>query len=164
MDTLYKPQNLERWTLPDSYMGEHWGGYYVFLGRNSGSNLLTESNFECGLEAIGGESETVCIVSEGHWACGWIEWIAIHKSDSKALEAADEIVSALADYPVVDESHFSEKEYNAIQDMWESWPVRERAEFIRDNGHNTSIFAARHDYAPYDDSSLWDSLTQYVNS
>lgn len=35
----------------------------------------------CMLRELGGESETVRVVRESHWAVGWVEWIAIHESD-----------------------------------------------------------------------------------
>jgi len=74
--------NLERWTRPENFMAMDDGWQYsnaafVFLGRHRESDLLTESNFECGLKAIGGESDTVKIVRESHESgkprriCGW---------------------------------------------------------------------------------------------
>jgi len=146
----YEPKNLDRWTLPDSYAGEHWPEYYVFLGQHRDSDARDRSNFTCGLAAIGGESETVQIVWEGHWAVGWVEWIAIHQSDAQALEAADEIAGALSDYPVLDEMHMSELEWTEAEDYWASLSVRDRAEICRRFG--ASIFSARRDYLPADDT------------
>lgn len=141
---------LTRWTLPDSYGGAHWDEYFVFLGQNRDSDSLTRSNFICGLKALGGESETVIVVREGHWACGWVEWIAIHESDTAALEQADSIACALEDYPVVNEDHWSEMEWNEAADYWERMRVRDRIEYCERAG--ISIFAARRDYLPQDDS------------
>jgi hypothetical protein len=87
---MHTPANLKKWTLPPSYVGAVWPEYYVFLGRTRDSDCLTESNFACGLEGIGGETDTVIVVSENHWACGWVEWIAIHESDEAALRLADQ--------------------------------------------------------------------------
>lgn len=141
---------ITRWTLPDSYGGAHWHEYFVFLGQNRDSDSLTRSNFICALEALGGESETVIVVREGHWACGWVEWIAIHESDTAALEQADSIACALEDYPVVNEEHWSELEWNEAADYWERMRVRDRIEYCERAG--ISIFAARLDYLPQDDS------------
>ncbi|MGI9251289.1 MAG: hypothetical protein ACR2PR_08835 [Pseudohongiellaceae bacterium] len=119
----YTPEHLELWTRPDHYAGANWPDYYVFLGQHRDSDLLTQSNFACGLKAIGGEFEDkVLIVREGHWAVGWVEWIAIHKTASAALSEADEITAALADYPVVDESDWSEREWEAVHDYWGDQP------------------------------------------
>jgi len=146
---------LERWTRPDSFMAMDSGWQYskaafVFLGRHRDSDLLTESNFECALAALGGESDTVRVVREGHWAVGWVEWIAIHESDTKALNIADDILCALSDYPVLDESDFSEREWNAAQDCWESLPLSERLDLCRKA--DVSIYAARHNYIPEQDN------------
>ncbi len=148
--TLYKPEHLQPWTVPDSWYGQPWHGYYVFLSQHRDSDALTRSNFECCLKEIGGESETVIVVRERHWAVGWIEWIAIHESDEQALMAAEEIVCALSDYPVLDESHFSELEWNEACEQWERMSVADRVELCREAG--VSIFAARRDEMPSDDS------------
>lgn len=154
----YNPENLQRWKMPDSYFGAEWPEYFVFLARNRDSDSLVRSNFECALREIGGESETVIIVRESHWACGWIEWIAIHESDAAALKQADKISSALQDHPVVDEDHWSALEYDEACAYWESMTVRERAYYCEKAG--ISIFAARRDYLPDDPSGyLFESLT-----
>lgn len=107
-----------RWTRPDSYAGAEWPEYFVFLGQNRDSDALTRSNFVRGLELIGGESDTLQVVRERHWACGWIEWIAIHESDAQALAKAEEILTALEAYPVVDEDHFSQLEWDEAAEFW----------------------------------------------
>lgn len=156
---------IERWTRPDNFAAwnDSWvysDKCFVFLGRHRDSDLLTESNFECGLAAIGGESDTVQIVREGHWAVGWVEWIAIHESDSKALEIADDILCALSDYPVVNEDHFSGLEWNAAQESWETLDISERVDLCRDAG--LSIFAARSDSIPQGDNGyIYESCLGY---
>ena len=90
------------------------------------------------------------MVRERHWAVGWVEWIAIHESDEKALREADELAAALTDYPIVNESHFSELEWTEANDYWESLSLRERIELCSEAG--ISIFCARHDSIPPQDS------------
>ena len=141
---------LKKWLRPDSYYGAEWPEYYVFLGQNRDSDALTRSNFECGLEALGGESDTVQVVREGHWAVGWVEWIAIHESDADALKKADEMLCHLSDYPVLNESHFSELEYQEAENYWQQMPIKYRVELCQEAG--ICVFAARHDYIPQDDS------------
>lgn len=155
--TTYTPENIARWTVPDDYAGAEWPDYFVFLGQHRDSDSLSRSNFTRGLEIIGGESDTVRVIREGHWAVGWVEWIAIHESDAAALREADEIAAALADYPVVDEMHWSELEYDEACDFWSRMSVRERMEYCRDAG--ISMFAARRDDLPADDNgTLFDAL------
>lgn len=161
----YQPQNLERWTRPDSF-GQHVENWFytskafVFLGRHRDSDLLTESNFECALAALGGESDTVQVIREGHWAVGWVEWIAIHESDRIALQIADDIQVGLSDYPVVNEDDWSEREWNAAQESWETLDIRERVDLCRDAG--LSIFAARSEYIPQGDNGfIYESCLGY---
>ena len=141
---MYTPENLEKWTLPDSYAGPEYPEYFVFLGRHRDSDLLTESNFEKGLEKIGGESETVLVIRDYHWAVGWIENIYIHESDENALKLADEISKGLKDYPVVDEDDWSERESKEADRVWkDNYNVEERIEYIRQNDSQFDF----HDYA-----------------
>lgn len=115
----YTPANLNRWTKPDNYAGASWPEYYSSgVGQSRDSSALERSNFECMLRELGGESDTVLVIRESHWAVGWVEWIAIHETDDKALETADAIKGALEDYPVVDEGHFSETETEEANDVW----------------------------------------------
>lgn len=157
METATEYKAIERWQRPAHFAAwiDDWfysDKAFVFLGRNRDSDLLTQSNFECALKAIGGESDTVHIVGESHWACGWIEWIAIHESDTKALKIADDILCALSDYPVLDDDDFSEREWEAAQDYWESLTLSERIGLCRDAG--LSIFSARSEGIPQGDSGV----------
>lgn len=153
----YSPKHIKRWELPESYAGAEWPEHYVFLGQHRDSDSLGRSNFRCALKALGGESETVVVVREGHWAVGWVEWIGIHESDDKSLLVADEILEGLDSYPVVNEDDWSELEYDEVCQFWERLSVRERAEYCREAG--VSIFSARRDYLPSDDSGyIYESL------
>lgn len=154
----YTPKHLRRWTMPEYYAGEVWPDYYSSgVGQSRDSDALERSNFRCMLKALGGESETVLVVREGHWAVGWVEWIAIHESDETALRFADEIKAALADYPVINEGDWSELEYSEACDYWAGMSLRERVEYCRRAG--VSVFAARRDYLPEDPNGcLYDLL------
>lgn len=110
-ETTYQPRHLKRWQLPAYYFGEVWPEYYVFLGRNRDSDNLDNSNFDCALKQLGGESDTVIVVIENHWAVGWVQWIAIHESDESSLMLADDIADKLGDYPVLDADDYSEREW-----------------------------------------------------
>lgn len=129
-----EPEYLKRWTLPDNYVGEIWPNYYVFLRQHRDSDAMGRSNFRAGLKAIGGESDTVQIVRESHWAVGWVEWIAIHQDDAAALKKADEIKKSMEDYPVVDESDFSEVEDEDAGDTWRNcYDWHGRIAYIREH-------------------------------
>lgn len=157
----YTPTTLKPYKRPDSYAGPTWYGYFPFLGQSRDSSALERSNFTRGLEIIGGESDTVLVVRDSHWAVGWIETIYIHESDEKALKAADEIAAALSDYPVVDEDHFCELEYTEACEYWARMSVRDRMEAIERSRCHCSIFAARRDELPQDDNG---ALLQYLTA
>jgi len=131
----YTPKHLKRWTLPECYIGATWPDYYsAGVGQTRDSDTLERSNFACMLKALGGESETVKVVHESHWAVGWIEWIAIHESDSKALAIADDLAAKLEDYPVLDENHWSELELEEAGRVWkECYTPQERIQYIREH-------------------------------
>lgn len=131
----YEPKNLTLWTMPDSYFGAVWPATYRSgVGQSRDSDALERSNFACMLKALGGESDTVTVMREGHWAVGWVEWIAIQQDDDKALTIADEIVAALEDYPVIDEMHWSELEHDDANETWQHcYNETERLAYIRDN-------------------------------
>ena len=148
----YEPKHLTRWTMPDSYFGETWPNYfYAPCQQNRDSDALTRSNFaEC--VRLGGENEDVVVVREGHWAVGWVEWIAIHQDNEKALKTADELAERLEDYPVLNDDAFSELEYTECCEYWERCNVRERIELIQRADNGISIFAARRSEIPEDDN------------
>jgi hypothetical protein len=103
---------LELWTRPSNYLGASWDGYYVFLSQTRDSDTLTRSNFECALEQVGGRNDYALVIPyEKHWACGWVETILIHKTNTRALDIAQQILDKLEDYPVLNEEHYSELDY-----------------------------------------------------
>jgi len=120
--------------------------FLVFLGRNRDSDLLTESNFECSLNALGGESDNVQIHRFGHWACGWFEIILIDPNNKTAVEIAENIEGALSDYPVLNDSDYSERQHDAICGYWTDLNLGERIEYC--NEANESIFSSRSDCVP----------------
>jgi hypothetical protein len=87
------------------------------------------------------DEDSVQIVRENHWAVGWVEWIAIHKSNVAAIEAAKFLCNKANDYPVLNESDWSELEYTQAMDYWDSMSLSEKVRFCADC--NVSIFAAR---------------------
>ena len=118
-------------------------------GQNRDSGCLDQSNFETATTMLGGEGENVEIHRFGHWACGWFE-IIIVRPDTPQAEIAENIDCALADYPVLDDSDFSEREWNAATECWQSFSLSERVRECARYG--ISIFAARHESIPEDDS------------
>jgi hypothetical protein len=129
------PKHLKPWSLPSHYIGECWYEYYsAGVSQHRDSDCLERSNFQSMLEHLGGESDTVTVVSENHWAVGWVEWIAIHQNDERSLQIADAIQAKLQDYPVINEDHWGELEMEEANQVWrECYQPQERIEYIRQN-------------------------------
>jgi len=94
-----------------NYRGVDLSDWVVGFGQNRDSELLTQSNFAASLDELGGEQDGIVeVVRIGHWACGWVEQIHVHKS------ATDKLIMLLAqigryhNYPVLDDSDYSERE------------------------------------------------------
>lgn len=136
--------SLRLWIPPGNWSGKHWRGWYVGLAQTRDSEIIERSNFECFLAAVQeagkgrtiddsandyigdwSETPTVYVVREGHWACGWVEWVAIHESDEAACQTAEELLNSLESHPILDEEHLSELEREAEQEDWRSWLRRE---------------------------------------
>jgi hypothetical protein len=117
---MYKPQNLKRWTLPHNYIGAIWPDYFsAGVGQSRDSSAVERSNFASMLKALGGESETVIVVRESHWALGWVEWIAIHQNDDRALKIADQMFSQ---FGLIDRCR---KEASAMEQKKPDWMSQE---------------------------------------
>jgi|15BtaG_2_1085339.scaffolds.fasta_scaffold18212_1 hypothetical protein len=133
------------------------------VSRTRDTGPLTESNFETALDTLGGESDNVEVHRFGHWGPGWFEIVLIHPTAEKSkhvkyADIGDEIERGLENYPVLDESDFSERETEAVDDYWTYMSLAERVDFLRDN--NSSIFAARCDYPSCDriSDTAYDTL------
>lgn len=107
----------ESWTRPEYYLGPDYPNTISVVGRSRDSDIYEKSNFEVALEMLGGESKTVQVIRDSHWACGWVETIRVDLKDEKSLKIAIKIIQELDGYPVLDEDHFCEMEREYI----ESW-------------------------------------------
>ena len=98
--------------LPDR---QSWLVAPVMRTRDSGP--LDQSNFESALKALGGESDTVEIHRFGHWGTGWFEIIIVDPTSPQA-KTAEDLESALSDYPVLDDQDLSSREWDDYIDSW----------------------------------------------
>lgn len=151
------PKHLKRWERPRDYFGAEWSDYYgAGVGQSRDSDCLEQSNFAVMLAALGGETETVAVVRESHWAVGWVEWIAIHEADTAALKIADGQCERLTNYPILDEDDFGEREFEAQCETWANAGLQGRMEYCKRAG--ISIFAARRSELPEDDNGRLGEL------
>lgn len=122
------------------------GEWYVLpVMQNRDSGILTRCNFNCAIEILGTEeNEFIQVHRFNHWANGWFEIILISPDDIKTLEIAEEIISSLSNYPILDEMKYSQMENDEINDYWEHMSISERLDYI----HEVDAFFldARFDY------------------
>lgn len=152
------------WKHPDCYGGFSPSGDYIVLTRNRDSSLLSECNWDEACKSLnaqaydGGEEQfatrpNVYHWRAGHWACGWVEYLMV-RSDAveETQNKAGEIVCSLAEHPILNESAFSDREFDAVCKYWEECSVSDRADYLRDA--KMSIFAARRDTLPRNDCGM----------
>lgn len=138
------------WTSADpatgsrgNYCGDDLSGY-VIATTNRDAGSLARSNFA----VIAGDMGEACEIHRtGHWACGWIEWLILPygASDADKVKAA-EWIAALERYPVADDEHLSELEYQEAAEYWAHASMRERIELAAK--WHLSPFVARRDELP----------------
>jgi hypothetical protein len=127
-------KNPSGWDSLDNYAGEipepEW---LCVLTRNRDSDELTESNWRCALQQLGGESDNVTIDRFGHWGCGWWEALSV-KAGSPQHRIAQEIQSSLSDYPVLDEDDYTELQDETADRVWrDCYNDSDRIEYIREH-------------------------------
>ena len=157
MQTLSQFKYLQPYAVPSHYFGETYENHFVFLSQTRDSDSLTRSNFEVALKRLrevenplgvpDTDEETVKMTSASHWACGWIETIYIHESDTAALELAEEMLRQISQYPVLDEEHWDALKDKENGEWWDNTPVEWRLDMLRDwkaEEYGVSLLQARH--------------------
>lgn len=172
-------KHLKPWVRPENYIGATWYGWYAGLGHHRESSTLDESNFQVFYERLKALPEIevddtinagshwnprtflnisgVQIVRESHPMVGWVEWVAIHESNTAALELAEELMAKLEDYPALDEEHWSMMEAELVDGYWAKMPLQERIQYCQDA--EESIFAARRDWPT---GKVFDRLREVI--
>jgi hypothetical protein len=137
---------VKQWQHPDSYFGATWEGWYsAGFGQSRDSDALEASNFQVAYAELSklstdvdGDS-SVQIIREGHWAVGWVEWIAIHSSNITALERARKLCERANDYPVLDEEDWSRREDEECERTWhEGFNASDRVDYLRRHSYTAT--------------------------
>jgi len=93
---------------------EQWAIVYT---HNRDSGLLDQSNAGVIATALAPFTDDVRAEHHGHWACGWVDGFAIRVYRggqlTKAFKVYQGLQERLADYCVLDESDYSERETTA---------------------------------------------------
>lgn len=188
MEVQTKPRQLDQWETPSDYGGYDPIGHYGVYAKHRDSDTLTRCNWDvacermakaAGIEAVpsladempdssilfGGnpaQAPNVYWWEAGHWAVGWVRYLMVKPDAPDAvLDEAEAIRDDLASYAILDDDRFSEMEMEEADAAWANDSVRGRADYIRranEHGAKISIFAARHNTPPHDDSGYLDEL------
>jgi hypothetical protein len=164
---------MEEWTQPENYIGPSLEGDYVVYTIHRDSGAMERSNYECleghfnNLISTHGDSdkEFIYIQRCSHWAVGWVKHLMLSgKSPEYLTDEAFEIDQSLADYPVFNESHYSELEWGEVTELWKSLDIKERIYEIKNSKEPISIFSARRDFMPDGDNGgqLFGNLRESV--
>lgn len=125
-----------------AYWGEN-GHWLIACAMTRDSDALGRSNFRCfaaSLKALPevkewqGEFSPVTIERSSHWACGWVDYLVIDPECGAAVALADELRGKLEDYPMLDESDWSEEESKEADETWRNcYNERERVAYMREH-------------------------------
>ena len=127
------------WYRDDIDDAENWG---IFYTHHRDSGLLDQSNADAiqkELESFTeGEDPDLIFESHDHWACGWIDGFSIRVfRDGKITDAFHkyhDLAERLAEYPILDEEDYSNREYEAtIENIADaSWRLKDDYELPKD--------------------------------
>jgi hypothetical protein len=98
---------------------EEYEGWMILYTSNRDSGLLDRSNEVQIKEALDAyPEEQVKPFGANHWACGYLDGFAVKVFDDNgeltpAFNEVCAIAVALQDYPIINEDHYSEMEYEA---------------------------------------------------
>jgi hypothetical protein len=104
---------LKRWENAPNYMGEDFSDYYIVTSFSRDSDVVSVANFIAiadYLMDIEDESERGWKIARfGHWSCGYLYCIFVHK-DSPLVAECEEIARSLREYPIFNEDILAECE------------------------------------------------------
>jgi len=101
--------DLEQWTSDHDWAGTGIGP----VGQHRDSDSLDRSNFTVIYKDLSTRyPDDLDIARFGHWAVGWIEEITFNLGNADLRNAVEEWREKLDIYPVADEMHFSDLEWD----------------------------------------------------
>jgi len=125
------------------------------------SNLLEQSNWDHVVKKLGEENdETYLILRFGHWACGWVQHIAINPERKDLCTLAQNLIDSTADYPVLNDEDYSQRVYDDACSFWDGCSTKEKIGYCRKA--NASIFQARFTFDSLDSSTLQELIESEI--
>jgi hypothetical protein len=126
--------------------GDNWAIVYT---HNRDSALLAQSNADAISKALElfTESDTPDVVMESHshWACGHVDGFSIrvfrNGEITEAFKTYHELSEQLADYPILDEEDYSERELEATFENITDAAWRVKHEFVLPEGWECEVYS-----------------------
>lgn len=127
--------------------------------RTRDSDNLTQSNWAAQLARLGGESETVEVRRFGHWGPGWFEVVLIDPTDETRVCDMESLRHELAQYGVMDEQDYWERENAEYLRSWAKWANRDFIALLKKRFElSTDTEWSMYDIEPETMRALYESL------
>jgi hypothetical protein len=121
----------------------------IFYTHNRDSGLLAQSNADAISEAMEpfteGDDSDVVMESHSHWAVGHVDGFSIrvfrNGEITPAFKTYHELSEQLADYPILDEEDYSERELEATLENINDAAWRVKHEFVLPEGWESDVYS-----------------------
>ena len=92
--------------------------FCIYHLNHRDSGLLDQSNADATRKALEQFEDDVRLETFSHWAVGWIDAVAVRVSgpdskETRAYRTLCDTIDRLSEYPILDETDYSEREYEA---------------------------------------------------
>jgi hypothetical protein len=136
----------EYFKTSSAYWGER-SEWLVVAAVHREAGCLSRSNYRCLVAQLAGDNfklagskgsqtltDDVAIEEASHWAAGWIQYLVINPANTELVAKAEKLLERIEDYPVLDESDFSELETEEADQVWKNcYRPNDRIAYIREN-------------------------------
>ena len=151
--------NWQSWTcfvwFRDSEAGDP-GSWSIVYTHNRDAGLLKQSNAEFIAKALkpytGGEDPDVVLESHSHWAVGHVDGFSIRVYRggviTDAFRAYHDLLERLAEYPILDESDYAERELDATLDNIADACWRLKSQYELPDGWDSEVYSWLSDNRP----------------
>ena len=134
------------WRKREMNDADQWAIIYT---SNRDSGLLDQSNSTVIAKVMGqftkGRSPSVVLESHSHWAVGHVDGFSVRVyrrgKITKAFRAYFQLLEQMDDYPILDESHYSDIEYEATLENIDLAAWKVKREFVLPEGWESEVYS-----------------------